>query len=47
MLVLERAVMALVLVFMVGSLLGLGLQLVLADARRALGNGRFVLKYFR
>lgn len=41
--VIERAVMALVLVFMVGSLLGLGLQLALGQAITALRNVRFVL----
>jgi BASS family bile acid:Na+ symporter len=40
---LEQMVMLLLLVFMVGSLLGLGLDLVLRDAVGALRHGRFVL----
>jgi BASS family bile acid:Na+ symporter len=43
MVALQRLVMGLVLVFMVGSLLGLGLELAVKDAVHALRNVRFVL----
>lgn len=45
--VIERAVMALVLVFMVDSLLGLGLQLALGQAITALPNRASRRRSFR